>query len=175
MSAPQVTRWTPHVRNNPTDDLYAVAVRDDADLWLLTWVRRSKENEFFMMLPRPDPSNDARASLHADGRFHLRGSDFTVLKRERVKPDANFKGHVQMTMTPISLTTGRNVMAVCDPAYFTDVRAAAAAQGARLFATRVRRAAAGDGEHGEPMGDRRASDPGSRRTAHSASHRGRVH
>jgi len=120
-SAPRVIPWTPRARSSPADDLYAVAVRDDADLWLLTWVRRSKKNEFFMMLPRPDPSTDAHASLHAKGLFHLRGSGFTFFESTRQKPDANFKGHVQLTMTPISLTGARKVMAVCDPAYFTDV------------------------------------------------------
>ena len=120
-SAAKVTRWTPRVRSSPEDDLYAVAVRDDADLWLLTWVRRSKKNEFFMMLPRPDHSIDAHASLHADGLFHLKGSGFTDWEKQRQKPDANFKGHVQLTMTPISLRGAHGVKAMCEPTQFNDV------------------------------------------------------
>ena len=119
--AAKVTRWTPRARSSPADDLYAVAVRDDADVWLLTWVRRSKKNEFFMMLPRPDHSMDAHATLHADGLFHLKGAGFTDWEKQRQKPDADFKGHVQLTMTPISLAGARAVKAVCDPAHFNDV------------------------------------------------------
>ena len=31
-SAAKVSRWTPRARSSPADDLYAVAVRDGADL-----------------------------------------------------------------------------------------------------------------------------------------------
>ncbi len=121
-SAPEVARWTPRARSSPTDNLYAVVVRDGADLWLYTWVRHSPEkNEFFMMIPRPDHSVDAHASLHAGGRFNLKGFGRLHWKRQRAKPDANFKGTVQLTMTPITLKAARGAMAVCDPAHFTDV------------------------------------------------------
>src|SRR2546427_264868 len=92
VTAASIIRWTPRARSSPADDLYAVAVRDGTDLWLLTWVRRSKKNEFFMMLPRPDRSIDAHTSLHAGGLFHLKGHGFTDLERQRQKPDANLKG-----------------------------------------------------------------------------------
>ena len=68
-SAAKVTRWTPRVRSSPEDDLYAVAVRDDADLWLLTWVKRTPKkrgHDFMMMLPRPDRSIDAHATQRLD-------------------------------------------------------------------------------------------------------------
>src|SRR5262245_48589211 len=32
----------------PDDSLYAVAVRDGADLWLVIWVKRSRRGEFFI-------------------------------------------------------------------------------------------------------------------------------
>ena len=68
-SAAKVTRWTPRARSSPADDLYAVAVRDDADLWLLTWVKRTPKkrgHDFMMMLPRPDRSIDAHATQRLD-------------------------------------------------------------------------------------------------------------
>ena len=74
-----------------------------------------------MMLPRPDPDHEAHASLHASGQFHLKGSGFTFMEMKRVKPDANFKGHVQLTMTPISLRGAHGVKAVCEPTQFNDV------------------------------------------------------
>ena len=123
-SAAKVTRWTPRARSSPADTLYAVAVRDGADLWLLTWVKRSpKKNghDYVMMLPRPDHSIDAHATLHVGGRFNLWGHGFLLWKRQRQSPDVNFKGHVQLTKTPISLSGARAVKAVCDPAHFNDV------------------------------------------------------
>ncbi|MEJ2626917.1 MAG: hypothetical protein P8Z80_21225, partial [Pseudolabrys sp.] len=38
----------------PGDRLYAVSVREDGELWLSLWVKRSKKGEFFVMYPRQD-------------------------------------------------------------------------------------------------------------------------
>ncbi len=122
--AAKITRWTPTARRNPADTLYAVAVRDGADLWLLTWIRRAPKkrgHDFVMMLPRPDRSIDAHATLHVGGRFNLWGHGFLHWTRQRQSPDANFKGHVQLTKTPISLSGARVVKALCEPSYFNDV------------------------------------------------------
>jgi len=41
---------------------YAVALREDADLWLTLWVRRSRKNEFFVMIPRGTEDWDPHSS-----------------------------------------------------------------------------------------------------------------
>src|SRR5437867_12693061 len=68
--AAKVSRRKAHGGRRAADDLYAVDVRDDADLWLLTWVKRTPKkrgHDFMMMLPRPDRSIDAHATQRLDG------------------------------------------------------------------------------------------------------------
>jgi hypothetical protein len=38
----------------PGEYLYAVAVREGSDLWLVLWIRRSWKGEFFIFVPRGD-------------------------------------------------------------------------------------------------------------------------
>ncbi len=52
----------------PGEHRYAVAVREDADLWLALWVRRSRKGEFFVMVrqgPRLGRSHKLSPRRHA--------------------------------------------------------------------------------------------------------------
>ena len=40
----------------PGEYRYAVAIRDDAGLWLTLWVKRTKRGEFFVLIPVPTPA-----------------------------------------------------------------------------------------------------------------------
>src|SRR5882724_9577726 len=56
----------------PGEHLYAVAVRENSDLWLTLWVRRSPKGEFFIMLPRGDGDWDPHTSYHLDGTLQMK-------------------------------------------------------------------------------------------------------
>src|ERR1700730_212761 len=58
------------LRPIPGEHRYAVAVREDSDLWLTLWVRRSPKGEFFVMVPRGDRGWDPHMSYHLDGTMH---------------------------------------------------------------------------------------------------------
>jgi hypothetical protein len=49
-----------------------VAVREDSDLWLTLWVRRSPKGEFFVMVPRGDRGWNPHTSYHLDGTLHMK-------------------------------------------------------------------------------------------------------
>ena len=81
-----------HVRANSNDLLYAVAVRDGADLWLVLWVKRSTKSEYFVMFPRDEPGWDPHASYHRDGSLHQKSHDRKMLVFQRQVPGPAFKG-----------------------------------------------------------------------------------
>lgn len=62
--------WTPRVRANTRDLLYAAAVSDACELWLALWVKRNPKGEYFVMFPRDEPGWNPHASYHRDGRLH---------------------------------------------------------------------------------------------------------
>jgi len=115
-------RQTPPVgtralRKNPADLLYAVAVEDEAGLWLTLWVRRSPKSEYFVMIPRLDGEWNPHASWHVDGGFHHKTYDHRIVRQERQRPDASFKGSENMILTPVT-ADARVVGAVCDRSQF---------------------------------------------------------
>jgi hypothetical protein len=102
----------------PGDTLYAVAVREGADLWLALWVKRSRKGEFFIFHPTSDRDWAPHSSLHSDGTFHMKGHDKAVLRFQRQRPDS-IKGteHLggYMGYSP------KAIGAVCDSADFSGV------------------------------------------------------
>ena len=77
----------------PGEHLYAVAVREGADLWLTLWVTRSPKGEFFVMSPRANVAGwDPHASYHRNGRYHLKSNGRVVCWAERQPLSGVFKG-----------------------------------------------------------------------------------
>jgi hypothetical protein len=70
----------------PGEHRYAVAVRENADLWLTLWVRRSRKGEFFVMVPRGDRDWDPHTSYHLDGTVHMKGHGRRVLPPQKRQP-----------------------------------------------------------------------------------------
>jgi hypothetical protein len=101
------------------DRLYAVAVQEHGELLLARWVRHSRKGEFFVMIPTGDPSWDAHASYHLDGRLHHKSFDQVVLPRQLQRLDASFRGTVQLGV--FSDFAPKGIGAVCDPNDFDGV------------------------------------------------------
>jgi hypothetical protein len=97
---------------------YAVAVRDDSDLWLTLWVKRTPKPEFFIMLPRPDRTWNPHTSYHLDGALHMKSFGSKPLLPTMRQPLTGsfhgtehlggYKGHGP-----------KSVGAVCDPTDFS--------------------------------------------------------
>jgi len=76
---------------------YAIAVRDEGNLFVFMWVKRSMIGEVFAFMPRPhDSSINAHASYHADGRYHVKSHNMDdrnkIMYQKKQKPDQNFIG-----------------------------------------------------------------------------------
>src|SRR5262249_3055040 len=56
----------------PGKHLYAVAVREDSDLWLALWGRRSWKGDCIFMGPFGDSDWDVHTTYHRNGAFHMK-------------------------------------------------------------------------------------------------------
>lgn len=111
---------TMRLRKSAANLLYAVAVEDEAGLWLTLWVKRSRKPEYFVMIPRSNRKWDPHASWHFDGRFHHKTYDHRMASQKRQRPDASFKDSENMILTPVT-ADAQTVGAVCDLSRFDGV------------------------------------------------------
>jgi hypothetical protein len=108
--------------------MFAVAVRDEADLFLWIRLRRARTGDIYYMFPTgrdsPDWKRwDPHGSYHKDGTsFHHKSFDRKIFPAQKhQKPDSNFKGTKQMVSRPISCDEPRAFGEVCDPTRFDDI------------------------------------------------------
>ena len=91
-----------------TNTWFAVAVRDEADLWLYLEIKRSRKSDVYVFepdWPAVDVDKDFHISLHADGRWHAKSSYGAVSAVHRQKkPSAKFIGSEPLVTTPIHLS-----------------------------------------------------------------------
>lgn len=111
----------PHVRGNSNDLLYAVAVQDDPNLWLVLWVKRSLKGDYFVFLALNDSKWDPHTSYHRDGGFHHKSYDQKVITSRKQIPNAGFQGTEQMLIRPFELEMIRAAKVLCNPSQFTGV------------------------------------------------------
>ena len=103
---------------------YAVAIRDGADLWLTLWVRCSQKGEYFVLMPRADPSWHPHTSYHRSGTQHMKSFGGRPVLKQQQRPLTGpftgtehlgaYKGH-----------GGKSIGAVCDPTAFSGIIEAA--------------------------------------------------
>jgi hypothetical protein len=103
----------------PGEQKYAVALREDSDLWLTMWVRCNHKGEIFIIYPRGDRDWDAHASYHLDGRLHQKSHGRVVMRAMKGQPlTAAFKGSEHLG---IYAGHGKGSGAVCDRTVFDGV------------------------------------------------------
>ena len=97
---------------------YAIAIRDDAGLWLTLWVKRTKKGEFFVLIPRSDREWDGHASYHLDGSFHSKSFGRKFDHRKKQPLNGTFTGTEHLGGYG---GHGASIGAVCDPSSFNGV------------------------------------------------------
>src|SRR5262249_11482431 len=103
----------------PGDSTYAIAIRDDADLWLALWIQRSSKSDIFMFQPTTDGNWNPQSSLHKDGTFHMKSHDKVMLEPRRKQRPSAVKGTEHLGA--YGGVGPKAVGAVCDPADFTGI------------------------------------------------------
>jgi hypothetical protein len=108
-----------NLRAGPGGHLYAVAIRDGADLWLTLWVRRAARGDVYVLVPRAINEWHPHVSYHHRGEFHSK-SFGTKLggSQKRQPPNKNFKGTEHLG---VYAGHGKSIGAVCNPDDFTGV------------------------------------------------------
>jgi hypothetical protein len=108
------------LRPIPGEHRYAVAVREDSDLWLTLWVRRSPKGEFFVMVPRGERGWNPHTSYHLDGTLHMKSFGHKlVLPQKRQPLTGLFRGAVHLGA--FAGHGPRSVGAICEPIAFNGV------------------------------------------------------
>jgi hypothetical protein len=101
------------LRARPGEYLYAVAIRDGSDLWLTLWVRRSKQGDVYVVIPRGDRSWDPHLSYHHDGTIHSKSFGRKFFPSAKRQPlNDKFKGTEHLG---IFAGHGKSIGAVCNP------------------------------------------------------------
>ena len=107
------------LKARPGEKLYAVAVRDGDNLWLVLWVRRSGKGEFFVMVPRTKKGWDPHTSYHRDGTFHAKSFDHKHTIQQRQPLTGEFRGTEHLGA--YGGYGPKSVGAICDPSAFAGV------------------------------------------------------
>ena len=112
--------------NSNGERQYAIAVRDNGNLFLFLRVRRKSSGDAFVILPRPhDTTINAHASYHADGRYHIkphgRPGAHKFMYQQKQKPDQSFFGTEHVLEQTITLANVRSIGETCNPSEFADV------------------------------------------------------
>jgi hypothetical protein len=110
------------LKARPGEKLFAVAVREGDDLWLVLWVRRGRKNgdlEFFVMVPRTKRGWDPHTSYHRDGKFHSKSFNRKHLVQQRQPLTGTFRGTEHLGA--YGGYGPKSVGAICDPSAFAGV------------------------------------------------------
>jgi len=90
--------------------MYAIAVRDNDDLFLVARVHRNTRGGVFVAVPRPGRLGwDPHSSYHPDGRYYVKTYDRPHHIQLLQKPDANFRGTHNMSTLPIASFEPREI------------------------------------------------------------------
>lgn len=113
-------------RDLKMERMFAVAVRDEGDLFLWIRIRRAKLGDIYYAFPIGRSERDwqqwnPHGSHHKDGRRHHKSFDKKIFPAQRQKPDSDFKGSETLITRPIATHEPRTFGVICDPAKFSEV------------------------------------------------------
>jgi hypothetical protein len=107
--------------------MFAVAVRDQNDLFLWTRLRRAAGTDIYYVFPtgrEHDPewkTWNPHGSWHATGRVHHKSFKKEFLRAQRQKPNAEFKGTHNLITRGIASGEARSFGLPCDRTKFSEV------------------------------------------------------
>lgn len=108
-----------NLRSEPGVKRYAVAVREDGQLWLILWVKRNPKGHFFVMIPRGKGRWNPHTSYHLDGTFHMKSHNRAILPKKCQPLTSAFRGNESLGVYGGHFP--KSVGAVCDPKAFDGI------------------------------------------------------
>jgi hypothetical protein len=105
---------------------FAVAIRDEDDLFLWLRIKRDARGDVYCIIPtgRAEPEWkrwNPHVSQHRDGHVHHKSFWQTIFRRKRQKPDPDFKGTEQLVTRSIASDEPRSFGVPCNPDEFSEV------------------------------------------------------
>lgn len=102
--------------------MFAVTVRDGADLFLCFSICRCSHGDVYVNFPRDyKPCWKPHSSYHASGQHHQKSFGHKTLVHHRQKPDANFCGTENVVTTGIASDEPRAINIPCQMTDFYDM------------------------------------------------------
>lgn len=90
--------------------IYAVAVRDDKELFLFLSICRGSEGDIYVNFPRDyEPDWKPHSSFHASGQHHQKSFGHKYMVRQEQKPDETFWGSKNVVSTGIAADEPRAI------------------------------------------------------------------
>jgi hypothetical protein len=111
-------KWSMKLPRVSGEHLYAVAIQEDADLWLGLWVKCSP-NGFFILRPMPNRKENIHTSYHRNGQLHMKTDDHKTIVQQRQPLTDSFHG--TESLFGESGFRLKAVGAICEPAKFREV------------------------------------------------------
>jgi hypothetical protein len=101
--------------------MYAVAVRDGPDLFLVCRIRRSVTGDVYVLPPRPDPNWNLHVTYHATGHSHANPDDPPYHVSHWQRPDTQFQRARHLSSMEIAAGEPRRINALCKVEDYADV------------------------------------------------------
>ena len=102
--------------------MFAVAVRDVADLFLFLSISRGPKDDVYVNFPRDNrPSWKPHSSYHASGQHHQKSFGQKFLVHHRQQPNKNFRGTENVVSTGIASDEPRAIGMPYQPTAFHEV------------------------------------------------------
>lgn len=102
--------------------MYAVAVRDGEEPFLFLSICRGPQGDVYVNFPRDqEPDMKPHSSYQASGQHHQKSFGHKAMVRQRQKPDANFRGTVNVVTIGIASDETRAIQTPCQKAAFKEV------------------------------------------------------
>jgi hypothetical protein len=101
--------------------MYAVAVRDGPQLFLVCRIRRSVTGDVYVLPPRPDPNWSLHVTYHATGHAHANPHDPPYHVSHWQRPGTHFEGTRPMSTMAIAAGAPRLTDMPCRVEDYADV------------------------------------------------------
>jgi len=108
--------------NQKQKRIYAVAVRDNKQLFLFLSICRTPQGDVYVNFPRNHkPNFNPHSSYHTSGQHHQKSFGHKAMVRYRQKPDANFRSTENVITTGIASDEPRAINMPCQTTDFHEV------------------------------------------------------